>query len=788
LAREGAEPNTTIRKPGYLAAGTSFRTARDHAERSPVRTHSVRLLFLTFTLAFSIAAAASAGPLTGRIVYPDNTAAPGVTVFLRQGPNILASAVAGTDGTFVLTAPDQGQFELQVANPSFTLKPLPLTGQAAARDVGTLTLTVSGPSESVLVSTAAAPITFSSTVSSVTVIRGEELREWQTESIQDALRSVPGVSLASSGGRGAITGLFARGGEADYSLVLVDGVPANAFGGSYDFAHLPAVNVDQIEIVRGPQSALYGANAIGAVISVTSAQRTAPQVSGSFEGGSFDMVRMSAATSGGVGDWRWGAGAERLTTDGMDGELTDAGETVANDDYSRHMFSAGGGWARASGPSIRGNVRYSTDERGFPGPYGSNPAGLFGGIDTISRGTNDDWLASVSATTPYYQRGRALGQFTHGRIDSEFESPFGSSDSFSRRTTGLFQGDLLLTDAVATSAGFEIQRESGGSTFITETGATEVPVERTLTGFFVEGRALLPWPLTLTAGLRVERISRDALPGDQDAFAPRPDFAEETIVSVNPKIAAAWSFHRGHGESTKIRASAGTGIRPPDAFDIAFTDNPDLKPERSRSVDVGVDYMMFTGYLVLESTAFFNTYDDLIVAVGPFNGSSQFRTDNISNARSRGLEIAGTVRTWINPASTWLRARVGYTLLDTEILAVDRDTSAPPPFTPGDALLRRPKHQFSIDLTLTAGRLSGFVHGGGRTSVRDVEPSLGTFGGIFDSAGYSVWNAGATWKVIRTVSIFGRVNNLFNRDYEEVLGFPALPRGVFAGVRVAAGN
>jgi outer membrane receptor protein involved in Fe transport len=140
------------------------------------------------------------------------------------------------------------------------------------------------------------------------------------------------------------------------------------------------------------------------------------------------------------------------------------------------------------------------------------------------------------------------------------------------------------------------------------------------------------------------------------------------------------------------------------------------------------------------------------------------------------------------PASAWLQVRAGYTLLDTEILAVDRDTDAPPPFTPGDALLRRPKHQFSLDLTLNAGRLSGFLHGGGRSSVRDVEPSLGTFGGIFENAGYSVWNAGATWKLIESISIFGRVNNLFNRDYEEVFGFPALPRGAFAGVRVAAGR
>jgi outer membrane receptor protein involved in Fe transport len=471
----------------------------------------------------------------------------------------------------------------------------------------------------------------------------------------------------------------------------------------------------------------------------------------------------------------------------MNGELTSAGETIANDDYSRSMFSAGGGWARAHGPSIRGDVRFSTDERGFPGPYGSNPAGFFGGIDTVSRGTNDDWLASVTATTRTYQRGRAVGQFTHGRIDSEFDSPFGSSDSFSRRTTGRFQADLLIWDALVTSAGVEFQRESAGSTFITDAGAREVPVERTLAGFFVEGRANPIPTVYVTAGLRVERIARDSLPGDPHAFAPRPDFAGETVVSVNPKIAASWFVRSGDRDKTKIRGSAGTGIRPPDAFDIAFTDNPDLKPERSRSFDFGVDQTLFDGLVLLESTAFFNNYDDLIVAVGSFAGSSQYRTDNISNARTRGLEIAGSVRIpWDVVRLANLKVRAGYTLLDTEILAVDQDTGAPPPFTPGDALLRRPKHQFSIDVTVVHGRLAGFLHGGGRSSVRDVEPSLGTFGGIFESAGYSAWDAGASWQLIDSVSIFGRVNNLFNRDYEEVLGFPALPRGFFAGVRVAA--
>ena len=751
-----------------------------------MRTHSVRLL-LSFTLSLSIAAAASAGPVTGRLVHPDNSAAAGVTVFLARDLNLLISATTDREGGFRLIAPDQGTFELKVATYGFTLEPLQLTGDPSERNVGTLTLSIAKQSESVLVSAAAAPVPLSTASSSVSVVTGQELLARQTESIEDALRSLPGLTIASSGGRGSISGLFPRGGEADYSLVIVDGVQANAFGGGYDFAHLPAVNVERIEVVRGPQSALYGANAIGAIIRVISGESTRPQASGSIEGGSFDTVRLTAATSGRIEDWRWGAGGERLTSDGMNGELTSAGETIANDDYSRHTLFAGGGWQRTDGASVKANVRFAEDERGFPGPYGSDPAGFFSGIDTISRGTNDRWLTSLSATTGY-RRVRALGEVTHGRIDSDFDSPFGSSESFSRRTTGRLQADVMFSDAVQASGGLEVQRERAGSTFITAAGSREVPIERTLSGFFFEGRVNPVPTVHVTAGLRVERIARDPLPGNPDAFAPRPDFDDDTVVSVNPKIAASWFVRSGGSTSTKIRGTAGTGIRPPDAFDLAFTDNPALKPERSRSFDVGVDQTLFDGGLLLESTAFFNNYDDLIVAVGSFAGSSQYRTDNISNARSRGLEVAGSAQ-WVASASPLrLRMRVAYTLLDTEILAVDQDREAPPPFTPGDALLRRPKHQFSVDLSAAAGRLTGFVHGGARSSVRDVEPSLGTFGGIFESAGYSVWDAGATWKLIDTVSIFGRVNNLFNRDYEEVLGFPALPRGVFAGVRVAAGN
>ena len=121
--------------------------------------------------------------------------------------------------------------------------------------------------------------------------------------------------------------------------------------------------------------------------------------------------------------------------------------------------------------------------------------------------------------------------------------------------------------------------------------------------------------------------------------APRPPFPAESDVSANPRLAVAWYLGPATPNATKLRASAGTGIRPPDAFEIAFTDNPSLKPERSRSFDAGIDQPFADGRVLVQATSFHNTYDDLIVAVGPFDGSSRYRTDNISNARAQGLEL-----------------------------------------------------------------------------------------------------------------------------------------------------
>ncbi len=752
-----------------------------------VRPAALSLLSAFACLAL-VAPPVHAGPVAGRIVDPDRRPVPGATVIVAGAAPALRTAVTNGLGEFTLVTPDAGRFELRVAAEGFRFDPLPVDGSAERRDLGELTLSVSAVSESIVVSAAQVEIPLSQASSSVTIITGSELEQRQVHTVADALRTVPGMTVTRYGGTGALTNVFPRGGESDYTLVLVDGVQANTFGGDYDFGHLSTENVERIEVVRGPQSALFGSNAIGSVVRIVTRRGGPARGGGTFEGGAFETWRTSAAASGSAGAWDWGASAERMASDGRNGDRTPVGQEIANDDYKRTMGSFAGGWRGAGGSIVRGTVRASRDQRGFPGPFGSNPIGAYDGIDLESRGRNDRVLASVSAAFPAGSRGRVHADLTHGRLDSDFASAFGPSAFTSRRFGARGQMDYAVDDALDISAGVELQQERAGSTFITGP-AGEIPVKRSVLGYYGEARWRRVQRLFVTAGVRLDDIHRDALAPDPLAFTPRPALPGDSVLSANPKIAAAWFVRPAAGSFTKLRASTGTGIRPPNGFEIASTDNPSLKPERSRSAEFGVDQAVASGHGLLESTAFFNTYDDLIVAVGSFRESSRYRTDNISNARSRGLELAGTLRGRLaGPFSAAVQLRATYTLLDTEILAVDRAGGAPPPFEVGQPLLRRPRHQFSTELVVAAGRASGFLQGGGRARALDIEPTLGTFHrGFFDARGYHVWNAGGAFRVHRRLEVFGRIDNLFDREYEEAFGFPAPGRAAYAGLRVAAG-
>jgi len=582
--------------------------------------------------------------------------------------------------------------------------------------------------------------------------------------------------------------VFPRGGESDYTLVLVDGMRVNAFGGGFDFSLLPLGDVEQIEIVRGPQSAVHGSDAIGGVVQLRTRHGGPPSADVRVEGGGQDTLRASAGARGSRGPLGGSASVERNASDGFTGIAPATGERVSNDDWTSTIGQAGLSWTRPSS-SLRADARWLDAERGSPGPYGSNPLGIYTGVDRISRGADTQRQLGAHARLPLAPRlaGRAelRVRVTAADLVNRFHGSFGDSYFETRRLTASAQADLALRPSTGVTIGVEGLGERARSTFVTGEAFQEVPIDRQVIGAFGEVRQALGGSAGVTPGLRVDGVRRAALEGDPNPFGPRPPFPSDTVVSVNPRLGfrlVAWRDASGLAR-TIVRAAAGTGIRPPDAFEIAFTDNPSLRPERSRSVEVGVTHIA-APRLSVDAAVFHNTYDDLIVAVGTtFTDASRYRTDNISNARARGLELGAT---WQAPGG--LLARASYTFLSTAVLAVDRGDAAPPPFSPGDPLIRRPRHQGAIDLTWTRGAATAFGTLRARGRALDIEPTLGASGGLFDAAGFAVLDAGVTVRVHRHVELFGRGLNLLGRRYEEVFGYPAPGRIGMAGLRLALGS
>jgi outer membrane cobalamin receptor len=728
--------------------------------------------------------------VSGTITDPAGARVPHARVVLSSPLAVVATTEADARGEYRFDRVAPGRYELRVVADGFGADPIAVVVTAGTNAVADLSLRVSAVVESVVVSAAQVELPLARAADSVSVIPETELRAEQVGTVADALRSVPGLTVSRNGGLGSVTSLFPRGGESDYMLVMVDGIKVNTFGGGYDFSTLSTSGVERVEVVRGPESALFGADAIGGVVAVVTKIGGSPRVEGSVEGGSFGTSRVTAGTFGSAGKLSWGVSGERTASAGYTGIAPATGEQVSNDDFTTTSGATTVGWRASGGADLRVSAHYTYGDRGSPGAFGSNPIGAYTAVDRVSRGVTRTKQFGGRWRQPFSAAGHAWRQtFTASVLDltSDFTSTYGLSASTSRRLTARSQTDLDLTSSLGFTAGAEYEGERATSTYITADSAVPVPINRSIVGLFAEARYQPTRPLTLTAGVRAERIQRDKLASNPDPFAPRPAFGVDVLESVNPRVSAAYLLGAGRAASlgwTRVHAAAGTGIRPPDAFEIAFTDNPGLKPERSRSVEVGVDQALAREHLLLGATTFYNRYDDLIVAVGTaLKDASQYLTDNISNARSKGVELSAALR-----AGRSLSARLSYTFLDTGVLAVDGLGTAPPPFDVGQPLLRRPRHSASLDVIYTRRAVTTFARVGSRSRTLDVEPTYGTYGGLFYNPGFTSVDAGASWRLAPGVELFGRIGNLLDRHYEETYGFPALSRNVMIGVRLAAGR
>jgi outer membrane cobalamin receptor len=757
--------------------------------RSASFSRSILVTFL-FLVCSTLALRASAGTLRGRVVDPHARAVVGADVLVLRAGAIITRVATTADGRFGPVTLPPGRYDVLVSATGLHAAPTTVSiDKSTTADIA-VAMALSAVNESVVVSASQVDVPLSRATESVTVIDRSDLDLRQMEQVADALRMVPGFGVVSNGGRGAVTSIFPRGGESDYTLVLVDGIAQNVFGGGFDAAHLSTADVDRIEVVRGPESALYGSGAIGGVVHVITRHGGKPVLFATFEGGGYGTTRESVSATGSARVWQWGGSIEHLKTGGDTRMWPSLGRRIANADYARVTGSGSFAWSDGPGRRVRVDMRADENDAGNPGPYGSNPAGNYGGLDLVARGKNHSKEVGVSGLFGGTGTTRHAAQFTWTDLTNEFAGQYGSSSDQTKRASARYQFDAAV-GSLGLSAGAELLHERNDNTYITGTTFQPVPVRRMDAGLFVEARPSLGRRAFLTAGARFERLERNALEADPGSFNQRPAFGNDVVWSANPKVSAAWFVRQPESSAsglgagwTKVRFGAGTGIKPPTGFEIAYTDNPNLKPERSRSVDLGLE-QAFGSTLVADVTWFANRYDDLIVAVSSaISGSSHYRTDNIANARSRGVETGVQWR-----GCGGLSARGAWTWLNTAVLGIDHAPSqAPNGFQVGDPLIRRPRNQGSFDLTWSAAHASAFLSVNGRGTVRDVEPTYGISGGLFDAKGYATVSLGGSWRLKRGVEIFGRVVNALDRQYEDAFGYPALGRSASIGLRVAAGR
>jgi outer membrane receptor protein involved in Fe transport len=549
----------------------------------------------------------------------------------------------------------------------------------------------------------------------------------------------------------------------------------NQFGGSFDWASMPADGIERLEVTRGPESALYGSNAVTGVINIVSRRGEGPpSFTALAEGGSYNTRRFATGGSGLTHGFSWSYDLSRLDSDGV----------VANDNYRNQsaFLSLGYGNARRQ---LQFHFFGNANRNGAPGPYGSDPANTtLHVIDTVSGGKQNLFGYQLGYTEQISSRVRQVTAVSLSTNDLFYRSLYYGfiSDYRWENLRGILntRTEITISRKDTLSAGFEFNREQVRHTYISDSNSSPFLLPRTSLAYFVENRWAPANRLSVIAGIRFDDLRTHSIP--PDAWGSRPPIPASSVLKASPRISASYIAQDGGSSmfsGTRLHGSFGTGIRPPDGFELAFTNNPNLKPEKSISFDAGIEQRLLSNRAVLDFTYYLNRFEDQIVTLGGSQRNiSKYTSDNVKNSRARGLEITFKV----HPRQS-LEFAGEYTFLDSSILALDGSSSANAPYKVGQELLRRPRHSAGYSISWSHKALTLSTNGYIRGAVLDVEPANGY--PFYPNKGYTRADAGFSYRLPHGLEIYGKLNNLLNQKYEEALGYPALRLNFMAGMKFA---
>jgi outer membrane cobalamin receptor len=599
----------------------------------------------------------------------------------------------------------------------------------------------------VVVTLSALPFPFSIAPGSITIIDRESIEASRATTLDDVLRSSPFVDLSRTGGRGGLTTVTLRGGDPNFTLVLLDGVPindpTNLLGGSFDFSTLSVDNVERVEIVRGPLSSRFGSEAMAGVVHIVSRRgRTGAGWNAEVGAGSFAARDVRLGGRGSRGALAASASASWVSMD----------EQVERDPYRLATLAL-----TADAAGRLGEVRVvsrlqDVDSEGFPdnggGPRFSilrEPRRTAGrevilGVEARRR-IRGRW--SVTAAADAYRRDADVR--TPAILDADPPGPFAlpavdQETAFDRRRLSLAT-TWEIVEGLSILASGELRLEDGESDAVI---AGAVPADFALERTTRSAAAEIAW--------RASRLSID--------LALRIDGPEDFSSEVSPRAAFAWRPWEG----SRVAASWGEGFKLPSFFALGEPNvgNPDLGPERSRGFDVGWMQESPAGGLVVSLTAFRQRYRDLI----DFS-PEEFRLVNRRLARTKGVEAEVDWRPHRHVALTgfarWLEA---------ELVGTDEELRDRPRWRGGaSAEWSDGATQARIELVWVGERFDFQIP----VPERDVVDE------------YSTASLALSRRFGR-VTAFTRVDNLLDADYEDFVGFPAPGRSARVGVRVTGGS
>ncbi len=612
------------------------------------------------------------------------------------------------------------------------------------------------------------PTPISRTVASTTVITGDELRQRGVYFLEDALKQVPGAAVVSSGSFGGVSSLFLRGGESDYVKVLIDGVPVNQAGGSFNFGTLSTDDVERIEVVRGPASVLYGSDAVTGVVQIITrkgAGRLHTQVGS--QAGTFGTWRGEVGASGGTDQVAYSATLSRYRTDG----------TYAFNSGYRSTVGSGALTVRPdSRTDLALTARIGDNTLHFPTDF----TGV--AVDSNQRSLQDETTVGLDMGRRFSERTELRVLLaSHSENDGASNPPdnpgdtlgfYSSSETRTLRRSvdarGIYQATARVKLTAGGQAEFEDLREfsTSGSGFAGSISGSSFAASRRTVGFYGQSIIDLGARSLLNLGVRVD---------DNQAFGTHFTYRAGLVYGITGRLRARGSIGSAFKEPS-IRENFAKG-----AFEVG---DPNLKPEQSHSWEIGLEQSFAHERVTLTANYFDQHFRNLIqYDGGAAPGQPNYR--NVTTASSRGVELSGDLRpargTTITASYTYLKTRVDDSGLPTGPGDV---------FVNGQSLVRRPKHSARIDArTRLADRL-GLGLGVNYVGKRD-DVDFRSFPSVrVTLPSYVTMDADAAFELLREapgkIGLTGtlRVENLFDRKYETIVAYAGRGRAILAGLSV----